>query len=72
FAEIKQAYQPLHALLDHNYLNEIDGLENPTSENLACWLWTQLTGGPLRLSKVVVRETCTSGVEYRGPGEPSR
>ena len=42
FAEIKAAFKPLHAVLDHNYLNEIDGLENPTSENLARWIWDRL------------------------------
>src|SRR5262249_17023376 len=39
FAEIKAAFAPLHDQLDHNYLNEIPGLENPTSENLAVWIW---------------------------------
>lgn len=66
FAEISAAFAPLHAQLDHYYLNEVDGLDNPTSENLAAWIWARLDG-VLALSRVVVRETCTSGVVYRGP-----
>jgi 6-pyruvoyltetrahydropterin/6-carboxytetrahydropterin synthase len=65
FADVKAAFAPLHELLDHRYLNEVDGLENPTSENLARWIWARLEAD-LFLAKVVVRETCTSGVEYRG------
>jgi 6-pyruvoyltetrahydropterin/6-carboxytetrahydropterin synthase len=65
FAEIKCAFQPLHDRLDHHYLNEIDGLFNPTSETLARWIWEHLAAS-LPLIKVVVRETCTSGVVYEG------
>lgn len=66
FADIKQAFQPLYDQLDHHYLNEIDGLENPTSENLARWIWEKLDVCLPQLSKVVVRETCTSGCVYKG------
>ena len=66
FADLKAAFAPLHERLDHHYLNEVDGLENPTSENLARWIWDRLDGA-IPLSGVVVRETCTSGVAYRGP-----
>jgi 6-pyruvoyltetrahydropterin/6-carboxytetrahydropterin synthase len=66
FADIKLAFQPLEKLLDHNYLNDIPGLENPTSENLARWLWERLAPSLSGLSRVVVRETCTSGCIYRG------
>ena len=52
----------LHEQLDHNYLNEIDGLENPTSEVLAAWIWERLELPGL--SKIVVRETCNSGCVY--------
>ena len=62
---IKEAFAPLHDQLDHRYLNEVDGLENPTSENLALWIWDGLTDA-LPLSAVTVRETCTSGCTYRG------
>ena len=67
FAEIKAAFKPLHTQLDHNYLNEIPGLENPTSENLAAWIWERLDLTLPGLSQVVVRETCTSGCIYTGP-----
>jgi len=65
FQEIKDAFTPLNDLLDHRYLNEVDGLGNPTSENLAQWIWERLSES-LPLSQVVVRETCTSGCIYRG------
>lgn len=65
FAEIKDAFAPLHSQLDHHYLNEVEGLENPTSEVLSRWIWDRLAG-TLPLSQVVVRETCTSGCVYRG------
>lgn len=64
FADIKHAFQPLYEQLDHHYMNEIEGLENPTSENLARWIWQKLIRDLLQLSKVVVRETCTSGCVY--------
>ena len=50
--------------LDHHYLNEVDGLENPTSENLARWIWEHVAPALPGLCKVVVRETCTSGCVY--------
>lgn len=69
FAELKRAFQPLFDQLDHNYLNDIEGLENPTSENLARWIWQRLKPGLPQLSKVAIAETCTAGCVYRGPGD---
>jgi 6-pyruvoyltetrahydropterin/6-carboxytetrahydropterin synthase len=66
FAEIKAACQPVVDRLDHYYLNEIDGLENPTSENVARWIWRQLKPRLPLLSKLEVAETCTSGCVYVG------
>lgn len=66
FADLKEAFQPLHDLLDHNCLNDIPGLENPTSENLARWIWERMASRAPGLSKVVVQETCMSGCVYRG------
>lgn len=66
FTDIKAAFQPIHDRLDHNYLNEVEGLENPTSENLARWIWQHLLPALPGLSKIVVQETCTSGCIYRG------
>lgn len=65
FADVKAAFAPLYDQLDHRYLNEVAGLENPTSENVARWIWDCLVG-VLPLSAVTVRETCTSGCVYRG------
>lgn len=42
FAELDRAFQPIHAALDHRYLNEVEGLDNPTSENLARWILQRL------------------------------
>lgn len=67
FADIKEHFEPLYRQLDHYYLNEIPGLENPTSENLAIWIWDRLKPGLPALSRVEIRETCTSGCIYRGP-----
>ncbi len=66
FADISEAFTPLHDVLDHRFLNDIPGLENPTSEVLARWVWDRLVDDLPGLSRVVVRETCTSGCEYRG------
>ena len=66
FAEIKAAFAPLLDRLDHYFLNEVEGLDNPTSENLAHWIWDRLIQPLPQLAEVVVRETCTSGVAYRG------
>jgi len=66
FAEIRAAATLVIDQLDHRYLNEIPGLENPTSELLAEWIWDRLAPQLRGLSQVVVRETCTSGCIYRG------
>ena len=66
FAEIKAAFAPIEERIDHYCLNEVPGLENPTSENLARWIWRELGPALPLLSKVSVRETCTSGCVYRG------
>jgi 6-pyruvoyltetrahydropterin/6-carboxytetrahydropterin synthase len=66
FADVKAAFQPLFDQLDHHYLNEVAGLENPTSENLARWIWRELKMSLPALSKVVLHETCTSGCSYQG------
>ena len=66
FAELKAAFKPFYEQLDHHYLNDIDGLDNPTSENLARWIWSRLKPQLPLLSEVVVHETCTSGCRYRG------
>jgi 6-pyruvoyltetrahydropterin/6-carboxytetrahydropterin synthase len=66
FADLKAAVKPVIDQLDHYYLNEIAGLENPTSEVLARWLWARLRPSLPTLARIVVRETCTSGCTYHG------
>jgi 6-pyruvoyltetrahydropterin/6-carboxytetrahydropterin synthase len=69
YADIKQAFAPLFEQLDHHYLNDVPGLENPTSEVLARWIWNSLKPGLPLLSRIVVHETCTSTCTYSGPGD---
>ena len=66
FAELKAAFKPTYERLDHHYLNDIPGLENPTSEVLAKWIWDQVKPVVPLLSAVMVKETCTAGCIYRG------
>lgn len=72
FAELKRAWAPLDEALDHRYLNDIPGLENPTSERLAQWIWRRLAPTLPQLASIEVRETCTSGCVYRGDEEGAR
>jgi 6-pyruvoyltetrahydropterin/6-carboxytetrahydropterin synthase len=66
FADLSSAVKPVIDCLDHYYLNEVEGLDNPTSEVLARWIWERLETALPELSQVVVRETCTTGCIYRG------
>ncbi|HZA25847.1 MAG TPA: 6-carboxytetrahydropterin synthase QueD [Dehalococcoidia bacterium] len=68
FADVSEVFKPIYQQLDHHYLNEIEGLYNPTSENLARWIWDRLHPSLPLLSKVCVNETCTSGCIYKGEG----
>jgi 6-pyruvoyltetrahydropterin/6-carboxytetrahydropterin synthase len=65
FADIDAAWIPIHATLDHRNLNDIEGLDNPTSENLAVWLWQHLKPALPGLSQIKVMETHDSGCIYR-------
>ncbi|MBL9104878.1 MAG: 6-carboxytetrahydropterin synthase QueD [Myxococcales bacterium] len=67
FADIAAAWQPMHAILDHHYLNEVEGLANPTSENLARFIFDRVRPTLPLLCRVVVHETCTCGASYDGP-----
>ncbi len=67
YADITKAFRPLWEKLDHFYLNEVPGLQNPTSENIAVWIWRQLRPALPLLTEVVVAETCTAQCVYRGP-----
>ena len=66
FAELDAAFAPIKAQIDHRYLNDIPGLENPTSERLAQWIWQKLKPALPGLSKIVVQETQQSGCVYCG------
>ena len=66
YADIKAAFAPLYQRLDHHFLNEIPGLENPTSERIAEWIWSQLKPTLPLLAEVVVAETCTARCVFRG------
>lgn len=66
FADLGKAFRPLFEQLDHYCLNDIEGLSNPTSENLARWVWAKLQPDLPGLSKVSVQETCNAGCIYRG------
>lgn len=66
FDDIKKVFAPFYEQLDHNYLNEVEGLENPTSENFARWIWHRVKPELPLLSKVIVNETCTCGCIYSG------
>ena len=67
FGDIKAVCQPIVDQLDHYYLNDIEGLENPTSENMCRWLWARIAPDLPSLCAVEIRETCNTGCIYRGP-----
>jgi 6-pyruvoyltetrahydropterin/6-carboxytetrahydropterin synthase len=66
YGEIDEIWRPLYDKLDHNYLNDIPGLENPTSEILARWLWEKIKPQLPSLERVIVHETCDARCEYEG------
>jgi 6-pyruvoyltetrahydropterin/6-carboxytetrahydropterin synthase len=72
FADLKAAFRPVHDRLDHQYLNDIAGLENPTSEMLARWIWRELQLSLRGLAEIEVRETCSTGCIYRGEDDDTR
>lgn len=66
YGEIKEICKPIINTLDHSYLNQIEGLENPTSEHIAIWLWNRIKPGLPELSMIEVKETPGTGCRYRG------
>jgi 6-pyruvoyltetrahydropterin/6-carboxytetrahydropterin synthase len=66
YGDIKAAVDPIVKQLDHYYLNKIPGLENPTSEMVAVWLWNKIKPVLSLLDEIIVYETCTSACHYRG------
>jgi 6-pyruvoyltetrahydropterin/6-carboxytetrahydropterin synthase len=67
FADLKRAVDPIIHELDHYCLNEIAGLDNPTSEMVAVWLWNRLAPQIPILHRVTIEETCSSRCHYFGP-----
>jgi 6-pyruvoyltetrahydropterin/6-carboxytetrahydropterin synthase len=65
-APLLDAIERVYPRLDHRVLNEIDGLENPTSEVLAHWLWREFSTLGCTIDEVLVKETCTTCCRYRG------
>lgn len=66
YQELFDAWEPLHELVDHNYLNDVEGLDNPTSEVLAKWIWDRIKPDIPSLCRVIVHETCVARCEYHG------
>jgi len=66
YADLHDAWAPLYDALDHRYLNDVEGLENPTSENLARWIWVRIQKVIPSLAQVTVFETCEVRCEYEG------
>ena len=66
FGEVKAPFRPLLDQQDHTFLNEVEGLSKPTSENLDRWIWRRLRSNLPSMSRVTVRDTCTSGCIYQG------
>ena len=66
FGDVKEVCDPVINQLDHIVLNEVPGLENPTSENLAAWIWKKVYPKLPQLKKIIVIVTCSTGCIYRG------
>ena len=66
FAVVKKVIKPVIDKIDHKYMNEIEGLENPTCELIAKWLWDQIKPEIVLLTRIELHETPTSGVVYSG------
>jgi 6-pyruvoyltetrahydropterin/6-carboxytetrahydropterin synthase len=66
FFDIEKAFSPLLDRLDHHCLNEIDGLDNPTAENIAIWIWMRVKSSLPQLASISVYETPQCRVEYDG------
>ena len=68
--DVDAAIQPLREQLDHSYLNKIVGLEVPTIENIAGWLWERLKGPLPGLCRIIIRRgSCNEGCIYTGPDD---
>lgn len=66
FAEVKKIINPIINQIDHKLINDIEGLENPTCERVAVWLWNKIKPKMPQLTEIKLNETPTSGVVYDG------
>lgn len=66
YGDLDAVWEPLYLQLDHNFLNEIEGLDNPTSEVLSKWLFDRIKRKLPSLSAITVFETCDARCVYRG------
>ena len=65
YGEVSEVFAPLYSLVDHHCLNEIEGLENPTAEIFAAWIFDRLKSTLPELVDVTVCETPTASAVYR-------
>jgi 6-pyruvoyltetrahydropterin/6-carboxytetrahydropterin synthase len=66
FFDVEAAFRPLLDRLDHHCLNEVDGLENPTAENIALWIWARIKPVLPQTHAIAVYETSNCWAEYQG------
>ena len=66
FQEIENAFNPIKKILDHSFLNKIEGLSNPTSENICIWIWDKIESSIPNICEIEIKETDTTGCIYRG------
>lgn len=72
FDDLESALEDMRVTLDHNFLNNIDGLDNPTLELITKWMWDRLHNQVPGLAEIVIsRDTCGEGCVYSGPGAAS-
>ena len=66
FQEIENAFNPIKGILDHSYLNDIEGLSNPTSENICIWIWNKIESSIPDICEIEIKETDSTGCKYKG------
>lgn len=66
FADVAAVVEPVLDQVDHTLLNEVPGLENPTTENLAVWIWDQVKPTLDGLAEITILENATTGCRYTG------
>ena len=66
FQEIENVFNPIKKILDHSFLNKIEGLSNPTSENICIWIWDKIESSIPNICEIEIKETDSTGCIYRG------